>query len=62
MADVLNDLAMMVELAAPHLPRPAFLPLVCTAGVARSVVGVAGGATKAAVAQHQVRDDDFNDS
>ena len=53
-ADVLNDCVMLVELAAPLLPRPLVLPVLCGAGVGRSLVGVAGGATKAAVAQHQV--------
>ena len=54
-ADVLNDCVMLVELAAPLLPRPLVLPVLCGAGVGRSLVGVAGGATKAAVAQHQVK-------
>jgi len=31
------------------------MPVLCVAGVGRSLVGVAGGATKAAVAQHQAR-------
>ena len=30
------------------------LPVLCCASISRSLVGVAGGATKAAVAQHQV--------
>ena len=52
-ADATNDLVMLVELAAPLLPAGLLLPTLCLAGVGRSLVGVAGGASKAAVAQHQ---------
>ena len=54
-ADVLNDGVMMVELMAGVLPKQLVMPTLCLAGVGRSLVGVAGGATKAAVAQHQAR-------
>ena len=54
-ADILNDCVMCVELTAPALPRPLVMATLCVAGVGRSLVGVAGGATKAAVAQHQAR-------
>jgi len=61
-ADVLNDVAMCVELVAGSLlPRSLFLPFICVAGVGRSLVGVAGGATKAAVAQHQAKVDNMAD-
>ena len=53
-ADVLNDCVMLVELAAPALPRPLVLLVLWGAGLGRSLVGVAGRATKATVAQHQV--------
>jgi len=52
-ADIMNDCVMCVELCAPILPRPLVLPTLCATGLGRSLVGVAGGATKAAVAQHQ---------
>jgi len=54
-ADILNDGVMMVELLAGALPKEMVMPTLCVAGVGRSLVGVAGGATKAAVAQHQAR-------
>eukprot|EP00092_Neocalanus_flemingeri_P011881 GFUD01012813.1.p1 GENE.GFUD01012813.1~~GFUD01012813.1.p1 ORF type:complete len:393 (+),score=127.08 GFUD01012813.1:524-1702(+) len=54
-ADILNDGVMMVELLAGALPKQMVMPTLCVAGVGRSLVGVAGGATKAAVAQHQAR-------
>ena len=38
----------------PRLRKDLTLPVLCLASLARSIVGVAGGATKAAVAQHQV--------
>ena len=47
---------MCVKKTQPSVqPGPQVLPVLCVAGVGRSLVGVAGGATKAAVAQHQAR-------
>ena len=60
-ADITNDLVMLVELLARFLPRPLVLPVLCLAGVGRSLVGVAGGATKAAVAQHQALNSNMAD-
>lgn len=55
-ADVINDAALLLELSAPAWPGAA--PLVLAgAAAARSVVGVAGGATRAAIAVHQARRD-----
>ena len=53
-ADVLNDAAMLVELLSPAFPQ-LFVLLVCIASLSRAVVGVAGGATRAALTQHQAR-------
>ncbi|XP_029945525.1 RUS family member 1 isoform X3 [Salarias fasciatus] len=59
-ADGLNDLAMFMEILAPHFP--AFFTLIlCTAGVFKSIVGVAGGATRAALTVHQARRDNMAD-
>ena len=60
-ADVLNDAAMMLELAGPLLPRRALQLVLCAASVARALVGVAGGATRAAVTQHQARANNISD-
>ena len=60
-ADVLNDCVMFVEMFAPALPRHLVLPVLCLTGLGRSLVGVAGGATKAAVAQHQARRNNMAD-
>lgn len=59
-ADGLNDIAMFMEILAPHFP--AFFTLIlCTAGVFKSIVGVAGGATRAALTVHQARRDNMAD-
>ena len=60
-ADVLNDCVLCCELLAPALPRHLVLPVLCLTGLGRSLVGVAGGATKAAVAQHQARNNNMAD-
>ena len=61
-ADVLNDAAMMLELAAgPLLPKRSFQLVLCAASVARALVGVAGGATRTAVTQHQARANNISD-
>ncbi|XP_075268074.1 LOW QUALITY PROTEIN: RUS family member 1 [Opisthocomus hoazin] len=59
-ADVLNDVALVLELLAPAWPRagPALLTL---GAAAKGVVGVAGGATRAALAVHQARRDNVAD-
>ncbi|XP_049924149.1 RUS1 family protein C16orf58 homolog [Epinephelus moara] len=59
-ADVLNDIAMFVEILAPYFPA-FFTLIVCTAGVFKSLVGVAGGATRAALTVHQARRDNMAD-
>ncbi|XP_037084942.1 LOW QUALITY PROTEIN: RUS family member 1-like [Pollicipes pollicipes] len=52
-ADVLNDAAICLELAAPAFGPYVFKVAVIGAGLAKSLVGVAGGATRAAITQHQ---------
>ncbi|KAJ8250859.1 hypothetical protein GJAV_G00214030 [Gymnothorax javanicus] len=59
-ADILNDIAMFMEIIAPHFPA-FFTLIVCTAGVFKSIVGVAGGATRAALTVHQARRDNMAD-
>lgn len=59
-ADVLNDIAMFMEILAPFFPA-FFTLIVCTAGVFKSIVGVAGGATRAALTVHQARRDNMAD-
>ncbi|XP_026064243.1 RUS1 family protein C16orf58 homolog isoform X1 [Carassius auratus] len=59
-ADILNDVAMFMEIAAPHFP-PFFTLIVCIAGIFKSIVGVAGGATRAALTVHQARRNNMAD-
>ena len=59
-ADVLNDFAICLEILAP-LSQPYFRWVVCFAGVCKSLVGVAGGATRAALTQHQARRNNMAD-
>ncbi|XP_072341525.1 RUS family member 1-like [Scyliorhinus torazame] len=59
-ADVLNDVAIFMEIVAPAFP-PAFTLIVCVSGVFKSIVGVAGGATRAALTMHQARRDNMAD-
>lgn len=59
-ADVLNDLAIFMEILAPVFPS-CFALTVCMAGVCKCIVGVAGGATRAALTVHQARRDNMAD-
>jgi hypothetical protein len=54
-ADVLDDCARAVQLLAPLCQESLQLPLLCTASVGFSIVGVAGGSTRASLTQHQAR-------
>ncbi|XP_021922643.1 RUS1 family protein C16orf58 isoform X2 [Zootermopsis nevadensis] len=51
-ADVLNDMAMAFELLVPVLMTYS-THILCIATALKSIVGVAGGATRAAITQHQ---------
>ncbi|KAI6657421.1 hypothetical protein LOD99_169 [Oopsacas minuta] len=54
-ADVLNDFAIFVEILAPLVGPDYFLYVMCISAIAKSIVGVAGGSTRAAVTSHQAR-------
>ena len=54
-ADVLNDFAAFVEILAPLVGYEYFIYVMCVAAIAKSIVGVAGGSTRAAVTNHQAR-------
>ncbi|XP_048476864.1 RUS1 family protein C16orf58 homolog, partial [Rhincodon typus] len=59
-ADILNDLAIFIEIIAPAFPS-FFTLIVCTSGVFKSIVGVSGGATRAALTVHQAQRDNMAD-
>ncbi|KAK5974258.1 UPF0420 protein C16orf58 [Trichostrongylus colubriformis] len=59
-ADILNDLAFFIDLLSPAFPG-SFFVCACTSSVLRCVVGVAGGATRTAIIQHQARRNNLAD-
>ena len=59
-ADVLNDLAMLIELLSPAFPD-IFLELACLASVSRSIVGLAGAASRTSLTVHQARANNMAD-
>ncbi|XP_057294803.1 RUS family member 1-like isoform X1 [Hydractinia symbiolongicarpus] len=59
-ADILNDIAILLDLIAPVF-KTYFLFIACLSSISRSIVGVAGGATRAALTLHQARRDNMAD-
>ncbi|XP_039094002.1 RUS family member 1 isoform X2 [Hyaena hyaena] len=59
-ADILNDVAMFLEIMAPIFPV-FFTVTVCTSNLAKCIVSVAGGATRAALTMHQARRNNMAD-
>ncbi|XP_046840599.1 RUS family member 1-like isoform X2 [Xenia sp. Carnegie-2017] len=59
-ADVINDLTYFIELLAPRF-KDYFLVFACMSSLCRSLVGVCGGATRAALTQHQACMDNMAD-
>ena len=59
-ADVINDLATFLDLLSPFLPI-GFTLTQCLSSIVKSCVGVAGGATRASVVQHQAKANNMAD-
>uniref|UniRef100_A0A8C3W3Y7 RUS family member 1 n=1 Tax=Catagonus wagneri TaxID=51154 RepID=A0A8C3W3Y7_9CETA len=59
-ADILNDVAMFLEIMAPIFPI-GFTVTICISNLAKCIVGVAGGATRAALTLHQARRNNMAD-
>ncbi|EHB14278.1 hypothetical protein GW7_05117 [Heterocephalus glaber] len=59
-ADILNDAAMLLELVAPVL-SVSFTMIVSISNLAKCIVSVAGGATRAALTVHQARRNNMAD-
>lgn len=59
-ADILNDVAIFLELMCQYL-KGYVTAVLCVSSVAKSIVGVAGGATRAALTQHQARSNNMAD-
>ncbi|CAG7785510.1 unnamed protein product [Allacma fusca] len=60
-ADMVNDTAIFIDLLTPALNPDIRVAVFCLSSVARSLVGVAGGATRAAITQHQARQNNTAD-
>ena len=58
---MLNDLAFFVDLLAPYFSPSLFMPFACISSLLRSIVGVAGGATRTAIVRHQARRENLAD-
>ncbi|KAM5329511.1 RUS family member 1 isoform 1-T1 [Glossophaga mutica] len=59
-ADILNDVAMFLEIMAPIYPL-SFTVTICISNLAKCIVSVAGGATRAALTMHQARRNNMAD-
>ncbi|XP_054168037.1 RUS family member 1-like [Oppia nitens] len=59
-ADIINDISIMIDLLSPYFVDY-FMPMQCFSGVLKSLVGTAGGATRAALTQHQSRRNNLAD-
>ncbi|KAF6271297.1 hypothetical protein mRhiFer1_001718 [Rhinolophus ferrumequinum] len=59
-ADILNDAAMFLEIMAPMYPI-SFTVIICISNLAKCIVSVAGGATRAALTMHQARRNNMAD-
>nr|XP_031849680.1 RUS1 family protein C16orf58 [Nomia melanderi] len=59
-ADILCDLAMGIELLLPYYSSYS-LGILCISTAMKSIVGVAGGATRAVITQHQALQNNFAD-
>ncbi|XP_018568055.1 RUS1 family protein C16orf58 homolog isoform X2 [Anoplophora glabripennis] len=57
-ADTLNDAAMVIELTVPFFSNFS-MPILCTTSTMKSIVGVAGGATRASITHHQAIKDNM---
>nr|KAF7413227.1 hypothetical protein H0235_013078 [Vespula pensylvanica] len=59
-ADILNDVAMGMELLIPYFSAHS-MAVLCASTAMKSIVGVAGGATRAALTQHQALQNNLAD-
>lgn len=60
-ADILNDFSFFVDLMTPMIPTEFSIYSMSFAGLLRSIVGVAGGATRSALTQHQAKNNNLAD-
>lgn len=58
--DILNDVAMGIELLIPYFSTYS-MTILCASSAMKSIVGIAGGATRAALTQHQALQNNLAD-
>ncbi|XP_036369414.1 RUS family member 1 isoform X4 [Octopus sinensis] len=61
LADILNDVAIFLDILASLIPAQLFIFMVCLSSLCRSIVGIAGASTRAALSQHQARRNNMAD-
>jgi hypothetical protein len=52
LADIFNDLGIILDFCSPIFPGPVRVGLLCLSGSLKALCGVAGGATKACLSVH----------
>jgi hypothetical protein len=52
LADIVNDIAFVLDVLSPSLPDYARVPALCTASACRAICGVCGGSSKAILSAH----------
>jgi hypothetical protein len=60
-ADILNDFSFLVDLLTPLFSKSYTIFLMSFSGLLKSIVGVAGGATRSALTQHQAKQNNLAD-
>ncbi|XP_072022371.1 RUS family member 1-like [Amphiura filiformis] len=60
-ADILNDTAFCVQILAPAFSRSLYTLIACISGLCFAIVGLVGGATRAALTMHQARRNNMAD-
>jgi len=51
-ADVINDIALCLELLSPLFPAGCFVAILCSASICKALCGCSAGATRVAIASH----------
>lgn len=59
-ADVINDMGYMLDIMSPHMYF-GFAFMQCSSSLVKALVGVAGGATRASLVQHQAKNNNMAD-
>ncbi len=60
-ADVINDIALTLELMSPLFPSICFVPILCIASVCKAMCGCCAGATRVGIAKHFAKNDNETD-